>query len=318
MREAINNLLEGIRKGELRALARGISLLENDGPGAEMLLLNLTDTPRARVLGITGPPGAGKSTLVSALLKHWSSRNKKIAVLAVDPSSPFNFGALLGDRIRMSEFFTDPNVYIRSLASRGSLGGLNSRILEITDLVKQGPFDYILVETVGVGQSEVEVAGLADLTLVTLVPEAGDGVQTLKAGIMEIADIFVVNKADRDGAERMFQNLRVMVHERSRGDKETPVYKTVSTENKGIEELATGIETLLESLEGPSDKRVQLLTKRAWEMIQKIRMETVDPTRLRHAVAYALKQPGFNLYRLAYQFNQENLRSPKIKIRRNP
>ncbi len=317
MREAINNLLEEIKKGDLRALARGISILENEGAGSEYLLLNLTDTTRARVIGITGPPGAGKSTLVNALLHHWSAQHKKIAVLAIDPSSPFNFGALLGDRIRMSSFFTDPNVYIRSLASRGSLGGLSSRILEITDLVKQGPFEYILVETVGVGQSEVEIAGLADCTLVTLVPEAGDVVQTLKAGIMEIADLFVVNKADRDQADRMYQNLRILAHERNKGEKETPVFKTVSTENQGIAELAAGIEAFLAQQDAPSDNRVHLLTRRAWEMIQKIRMESVDPAKLGQAVAYGMKQPGFNLYRLVYQFHQENLRSSKVKIGRN-
>src|SRR4051812_19428475 len=167
--------LNEIRQGNSKTLARCISLIENESAGYEELLQQLppSSTP---IIGITGPPGAGKSTLVDALIAQLVAQQKRIAVLCVDPSSPFNLGALLGDRIRMSEWYNDPNVFIRSLATRGSLGGLHPKIIEISDLVKAAPFDYIIIETVGVGQSEIEIAGLADITIVVVVPEAGDEV----------------------------------------------------------------------------------------------------------------------------------------------
>ena len=262
MQDNIKQLLTHIQTGDILSLAKGITLLENELPGYESLLLQLQDTHHARVIGITGPPGAGKSTLVNALLHYWLKQNKKIAVIAVDPSSPFNYGALLGDRIRMSDFYTHPNVFIRSLASRGNLGGLSSKIIEITDLVKNAPFDYILIETVGVGQSEVDIAGLADCTIVTLVPEAGDEVQTIKAGIMEIADIFVVNKADRDSAEALFRNLRILSHEKAGTDAETPVIKTIATSREGIDELASAVHEFLARHTELPTKRMHLLAEK--------------------------------------------------------
>src|SRR5437868_7732960 len=202
--------LQQLQKGDIKVLARTISLIENEaGDYYDMLMqLPFSDT---KITGITGPPGSGKSTLIDALIGELVAQNKKVCVLCIDPSSPFNLGALLGDRIRMSEWYNDPNVFIRSLATRGSLGGLHPKIIEITELVKFAGFDHVIVETVGVGQSEIEIAGLADVTIVVVVPEAGDEVQTMKAGLMEIADIFVVNKADRPDADTFVKNLRSML-----------------------------------------------------------------------------------------------------------
>ena len=302
MQNNIKLLYEQIKAGDFLALARGITIVENELNGYESLLLGLQHGRRARVVGITGPPGAGKSTLVNALLHHWLKENKKIAVIAVDPSSPFNYGALLGDRIRMSEFYTNPNIFIRSLATRGALGGLNATIIEITDLVKEAPFDLVLVETVGVGQSEVEIAGLADCTVVTLVPEAGDEVQTLKAGIMEIANIFVVNKADRADAEGLYRNLRIMAHEKATAHAETPVLKTIATANTGIADLAAAIITFLDAQKDQPGKRLQLLAEKCWQLLLQQRMKNIDHNELKAALAQAIQKDDFNLYAFTRNF----------------
>jgi LAO/AO transport system kinase len=203
-------LIAELLAGKTAALARAISVVENGRPGFERLLGEVhRSLGRARRIGVTGPPGAGKSTLVERLVGPYRAAGLKVAVVAVDPTSPFTGGALLGDRIRMESVAMDQGVYIRSMASRGSLGGLATTTREVCDLLDAAGFDRILVETVGVGQSELDVARMADSTVLVLVPESGDGIQTLKSGVMEIADIFVVNKADRTGADKLRQEIEI-------------------------------------------------------------------------------------------------------------
>src|SRR5476651_701200 len=200
---------------DFRSLARALTIVENDLAGAGELLKNLQFAKNTPIIGITGPPGAGKSTLVNALISNLLKEGNKIAVLAIDPTSPFNFGSLLGDRIRMASHFNHPDVFIRSLATRGSLGGLSAKTIEMADVLRAASFDYVLIETVGVGQSEIEIAGLADITFVVLVPEGGDEIQSIKSGLMEIADAFIVNKADRDGADLFANNIKKMTRQKS-------------------------------------------------------------------------------------------------------
>lgn len=284
-----------LQQGDTRAIARSISLVENEAAGYAAFLQALPagDTP---VIGITGAPGAGKSTLVDALLAELVSHGKKVAVLCVDPSSPFNLGALLGDRIRMSQWYDHPNVYIRSLATRGSLGGLHPKIIEITELLKTAGFDYIMVETVGVGQSEIEIAGLADVTVVVLVPEAGDEIQTMKAGLMEIADVFVVNKSDRPEADLFVRNLRLMLAPAySHSTAEIQVVKTVAAAQQGIPELLDAIQKRL-ALEQEPQRKAWLLTERAWQLIQQEKMKGLKKETLKEEIEGLLQSGGINLY----------------------
>ena len=282
---------EGIKKGDFRVLARALTLVENDLDPAEDLLKNLSIDLNTPVIGITGPPGAGKSTLVNAITANFANMGKKVAILAVDPTSPFNFGSLLGDRIRMVQQFNNPNVYIRSIASRGALGGVSIKTLEMIDVLKSSDFDIILVETVGVGQSEVEIAGLADKTVVVLVPESGDEIQNIKSGLMEIAQGFVVNKADRDGAETFANNLKKLV----RGQHQNiPVFKTVADKAQGIAELCNW---LLASNHIRNERKHLLIVEKAYRIIQHQRMLDVDKTKLRYAIDEALLAPDFNVYR---------------------
>lgn len=296
-------MFEALQKGEVKALARSISVVENSLPGYEQLLQALPYNESTRIIGITGPPGAGKSTLVDALIGKMAEGGKRVAVLCVDPSSPFNLGAVLGDRIRMSEWYTNPQVYIRSLATRGSMGGLHPRIIEITEVVKAARFDYVIVETVGVGQSEIEIAGLADTTVVVVVPEAGDEVQTMKAGLMEIADIFVVNKSDRPDADAFVKNLRLMLAPAFNRRHEVPVIKTVASTRHGVEELYRALEKHRE--EGhTSQKKSWLLAERAYHLIQQDRMKGISKQQLREQIE---KVPAteFNLYRFARTYRAE-------------
>ncbi len=290
-----STLLHQIQLGEQKAIARGISLVENEVPGYEEFLQTLPDNPTP-LIGITGPPGAGKSTLVDALIEEQVKNGKKVAVLCVDPSSPFNLGALLGDRIRMSEWYNHPNVFIRSLATRGSLGGLHPKIIEIAELLKAAPFDYIIVETVGVGQSEIEIAGLADVTVVVMVPEAGDEIQTMKAGLMEIADVFVVNKSDRPGADLFVKNLRQMLAPSfNKQQQDVNVIKTIASQKMGISELWFAITTHLQQQQVPQQK-AWLFTERAFQLIQAKRMKDIDKKVLKEQIEIQLKNGSFNLY----------------------
>ncbi|HYW13817.1 MAG TPA: methylmalonyl Co-A mutase-associated GTPase MeaB [Longimicrobium sp.] len=210
-----DELLERFRARQRTALARAISIVENGRPGFERILHALhADMGRAHRIGVTGPPGAGKSTLTSKLALELRKRDERIGIVAVDPSSPFTGGALLGDRIRMTNISTDPGIFIRSMATRGHLGGLATTTKEVADLLDAYGYDRVVLETVGVGQSELEIARTADTSVVVLVPESGDSIQAMKAGLMEVADVFVINKADRPGADRLAQELEVMLHMR--------------------------------------------------------------------------------------------------------
>jgi len=274
-----------------KTLARTISLVENEADGFETLLEQLA--PRnIPVIGFTGPPGAGKSTLLNAVIGILLDEGKRIGLVLVDPSSPFNLGALLGDRLRMSTHFNNPNLFIRSLASRGSLGGLSDKIIEVVEVMRSYDFDYLFIETVGVGQSEVEIAGLADTTVVVLVPESGDSVQAMKAGLMEIADLFVINKANRADAETLLNSLQHQLQISNR--EHIPVLKTVAVESKGVREL---INTIATTSTSNDNRKAILLTEKALRIIARSRMRHFDRDKLKADLAANLHQPGFNLYR---------------------
>lgn len=287
---------------DFRRLARAISLVENESLNYEELLLNLKPSS-AKIIGVTGAPGAGKSSLVDALIAEMIQDKKKVGVICVDPSSPFNKGALLGDRIRMSEWYNHPDVFIRSLASKGSLGGLHPKIIEISDLLKSAGFDYVIIETVGVGQSEVDIAALADITVVMLVPEGGDIIQTMKAGLMEVADIFVINKFDRPGAQNFYNSLKQMLSPAfNKTAKNIPILKTVASEKEGIAELYRKINDW--QSDNQSEQKINLLTEKIWALIQNEKMKHFDKEKMKLEIAEAISNADFNMYSFAKKYER--------------
>ena len=299
------NYIHLLTQGNFRALARVISLVENEVNGYENLLMQLKPSP-SRIIGITGAPGAGKSSLADALISEMINDKKKIGVLCVDPSSPFNKGALLGDGIRMSEWYNHPCVFIRSLSSKGSLGGLNPKMIEMSEIMKNAGFDYVIIETVGVGQSEVDIAALADITIVMLVPEGGDVIQTMKAGLMEVADIFVINKYDRPGAENFYNSLKQMLGPAfNKTSKRIPVLKTIASKKEGISELYKKINEWEFDID--STQKINLITEKAWSLIQNQKMKGIDREEMKKEISTKLAQPDFNLYLFAKKYYEETL-----------
>jgi LAO/AO transport system kinase len=279
---ASTTFVDRLCSGDPRALARAISTVENRQPGwSELLKALFPHTGKARIIGLTGAPGSGKSTLVDQLAKHYRKKQQTVGIIAVDPTSPYTGGAILGDRIRMQDHYSDPGIYIRSMATRGSLGGLARATADAATVLDASGRDLVMIETVGVGQDEVDIVRLADVTIVILVPGMGDDVQTIKAGIMEIADIFVINKSDREGAENVEREIRAMqslaTRTRDLNDRWTPpIVKTVASEGVGTEALAEAIadyEAYLKKENLVFKKNVENWQERLVEMLRDAMLE---------------------------------------------
>lgn len=294
------SLVADFKKGSVRALSRLISQVENQELSAtESLAALYPPAKAARVLGITGPPGAGKSSLLARFVANARAVNERVAVIAVDPVSPFTGGALLGDRIRLSDHFTDEGVFIRSLSTRGKLGGLTAATRQVVHLAEAFGFDWVLVETVGVGQSEVDVRSIVDLTIVTLVPEAGDSVQAIKAGLMEIADLFIVNKSDREGADRLTQDLRAALEIAGRED--VKVVKSSTKETTSVDAVWSDVRALFD------EKKAAIVTRRAHGTRDTVSdaLESLASREARKWVERHVKQ-GKNPYRVLVDFLQQH------------